>query len=60
MQSAGHPGSDKNTIKDSTWAVAYGLCMLGLSKEEKVNLGVKTTVKNGWTRFLNWLKRFLP
>jgi cell division protein FtsA len=52
--------SEKTNIKDSTWAVAYGLCMLGLSKEEKVNLGVKHAVHQGGQRIFGWLKQFLP
>jgi cell division protein FtsA len=50
----------KGHIKDSTWAVAYGLCMLGFSKEEKVNLGLKSSVHKGGEKILNWLKQFLP
>lgn len=50
----------KNHIKDSTWAVAYGLCMLGLSKEEKTTLGIKNTMNKSGEKILNWIKRFLP
>jgi cell division protein FtsA len=51
---------EKNKIKDSTWAVAYGLCMLGFSKEEKTNLGVKSNVQKGAEKVLGWIKQFLP
>lgn len=52
--------NDKSRIKDSTWAVAYGLCMLGFSKEEKNDLGVKNTVNRGVEKILGWIKQFLP
>ncbi len=51
---------EKTSIKDSTWAVAYGLCTLGLSKEEKVNLGIKHAVHKGGQRIFGWIKQFLP
>ncbi|MFZ2693814.1 MAG: cell division protein FtsA [Minisyncoccia bacterium] len=50
----------KNPIKDSTWAVAYGLCMLGLSKEEKTNLGIKNTMSKSGEKIFGWIKQFLP
>lgn len=53
-------GSEKNTIKDSTWAVAYGLCVLGFSKEEKLNLGLKTTMNQSGEKIISWIKQFLP
>lgn len=52
--------SEKNRIKDSTWAVAYGLCMLGFSKEEKSDLGMKNTVNQGVSKIFEWIKQFLP
>ncbi len=51
---------EKTTIKDSTWAVAYGLCMLGLSKEEKINLGMKNTVGKSREKVMGWIRQFLP
>ena len=50
----------KSKMKDSTWAVAYGLCMLGFSKEEKINLGLRATVNKGGEKIFGWLKQFLP
>jgi len=52
--------TEKSKIKDSTWAVAYGLCMLGFSKEEKQVLGVKNTMSRGVEKVLGWIKQFLP
>lgn len=53
-------GEQKNKIKDSTWATAYGLCMLGSSKEEKENLGLRPAVNKYGLKLLSWLKQFLP
>ncbi len=53
-------GEEKGTRKDSTWAVAYGLCMLGFSKEEKRNLGLRNTVNKSGEKIFGWLKQFLP
>jgi cell division protein FtsA len=51
---------EKSAVKDSTWAVAYGLCVLGFSKEEKINLGLKNTMNRGGEKVFNWIKQFLP
>ncbi len=50
----------KNNIKDSTWAVAYGLCMLGLSTEEKTHLGILNKIKKLIEKISDWLGKFLP
>ncbi len=50
----------KARIKDSTWAVAYGLCMLGFSKEDKKELGVKVSFNETKEKILGWIKQFLP
>ncbi len=49
----------KNTkIRDASWAVAYGLCMIGGSDgEESINIGI---VKQSKKTILNWLSQFLP
>lgn len=51
---------EKNRVKDSTWAVAYGLCTLGFSKEEKRDLGVKEKMNKGTEKVFGWIKKFLP
>ncbi len=51
---------EKNRVKDSTWAVAYGLCLLGFSKEEKRDLGMKSRVNHGAEKLFGWIKQFLP
>jgi cell division protein FtsA len=53
-------GGTKNSIKDSTWAVAYGLCVLGFSKEDTEDLGLRTKIGNTGEKILGWIKQFLP
>ncbi len=53
-------GDQKSGVRDSTWAVAYGLCMLGFSKEDKKNLGVKNTMNKTGIKIINFFKQFLP
>lgn len=48
----------KSTVRDSSWAVSYGLCIWGLSTE-KENLGI-TLVKKTKSNISNWMKQFLP
>lgn len=50
----------KTSLKDSTWAVAYGLCVLGFSKEEKTSLGLRHTSYRVWSKIWNWIKQFSP
>ena len=45
-------------IKDASWAVAYGLCMIGASgAEDSSSIGV---VKQTRHNIFNWLSQFLP
>jgi cell division protein FtsA len=46
-------------LKDSSWAVAYGLCILGFTQEKEPSLGVKM-VSETKNRIVEWVKRFLP
>ncbi len=51
---------EKSNIKDQSLSVAYGLCVIGFSKEEKNSLGI---TDKGWklmNTVLNWIKRFSP
>lgn len=50
---------NKNKIKDSAWAVAYGLTVLGNSylSEDSESLRL---VKNTKSNLTSWLKQFLP
>jgi len=50
--------SDKSKIKDSTWAVAYGLCIWGLTNDSESSHFV--TVKENAKGVMNWFRQFLP
>ena len=49
----------KNTkVRDASWAVAYGLCMIGASDgEESTAIGIAKVTKR---TILDWLSQFLP
>ncbi len=49
----------KFQIKDSSWSVAYGLCIIGSMPEEEEHLGLKQG-KNLLERLFQSLKQFLP
>lgn len=60
--SLGDPDSGLR-IKDSTWSVAYGLCVFGLSvdSENSIGLGFKRNIfKNIFNRVVDLFRRFLP
>lgn len=53
--------SDKQSFKDSTWAVAYGLCILGAHADEDMPLDTSKRFVANTTRTLKaWFKQFLP
>lgn len=45
-------------VRDSSWAVAYGLCIWGLRAEED-SMGIKIARKTGGS-IVQWIKQFLP
>ncbi len=50
--------ADKSKVKDATWAVAYGLCLWGLTNDnESSNF---STIKESAHGLLGWFKQFLP
>lgn len=51
----------KSMIRDSTWSVAYGLCIIGLlhDSSEGGGSGLKLG-KGGFKKALDWIKQFLP
>jgi cell division protein FtsA len=49
----------KNQIKDSSWSVAYGLCIMGLGNEDENQSGIRVAKKAG-NKILDWVKQFLP
>lgn len=51
---------DQSKIKDSSWAVAYGLCVWGLTADEGESpVGIGLAQKTG-SGLLQWFKQFLP
>ena len=52
------PNSEKSKIKNSTWAVAYGLCIWGLTTE--VESSKFANIKENANSVLDWFKQFLP
>jgi len=52
--------ADKFQIKDSSWSVAYGLCIISNIPDEEERLGLKKHSKNFLNKTLQVLKRFLP
>ncbi len=53
-------GDGKFVIKDSSWSVAYGLCVIGSLPEEETRLGIGKHSKAVFSKFLNFFKQFLP
>lgn len=49
-------GSTK--VKDSSWAVAYGLCIWGLKND--VDSSTLSTIRENASGILTWLRQFLP
>jgi cell division protein FtsA len=52
--------SAKFQIKDSSWSVAYGLCIIGNLPDEEERLGLKKQGKNAFNSLVKILKQFLP
>jgi cell division protein FtsA len=48
----------KSQIKDSGWAVAYGLCLWGLDSE--ISESSTQKIKQVSRRFMRWIKEFWP
>ncbi|MCR4311125.1 MAG: cell division protein FtsA [Candidatus Taylorbacteria bacterium] len=51
--------SGSGQIKDASWSVAIGLCILGLSEEDQTLNGIKMA-KKASGNILGWFKHFLP
>lgn len=61
VASIGSTTEGKSSFKDATWAVAYGLCILGLYNEEGPEIDRSTEfVKHCWRVVKRWFKQFLP
>lgn len=50
--------SQNGKVRDASWAVAYGLCIWGVSGGEE-DSGIKIARRTG-NALLNWFKQFLP
>ncbi|MEK7117735.1 MAG: cell division protein FtsA [Patescibacteria group bacterium] len=56
-------GDGKIQVKDSSWSVAYGLCIMGTIPEEEERLGLhgqNSALTNTFNKIWDWLKQFLP
>lgn len=51
-------GDSKIQIKDSSWSVAYGLCIMGSFPDEDLNMNRKGTIF--FSKIFDWFKQFLP
>ncbi len=52
---------DKNGLKDSAWAVAYGLCILGMHADTDLPIDTSSRIfENSKKTMMAWLKQFLP
>ena len=52
------PQNNKVFVKDASWSVAYGLCILGLNADNE-SVGARLT-KNAKGKMLAWIRQFLP
>jgi cell division protein FtsA len=53
-------GDGKIQIKDSSWSVAYGLCIMGTIPEEEERLALRKSGGIFVGKAVDWLKQFLP
>ena len=53
-------GNGKFQIKDSSWSVAYGLCIISNLPDEEERLGLKKHSQNMFKKIWQALKHFLP
>lgn len=53
-------GNGKVQVKDSSWSVAYGLCIIGNLPDDEEHLGLKKHGKNMFKNIWQTLKQFLP
>ncbi len=57
----GIKSSEKQNWKDSTWAVAYGLCILGTHSEEDESIDTSAQfLSKMWRSIVSSIKQFLP
>ncbi len=51
-------GAEGTKMRDSSWAVAYGLCIWGMSNEEES--GFKNALRSMWGKVRDLIMRFMP
>lgn len=52
---------EKQSYRDSTWAVAYGLCILGAHADEDAPIDTNNLFfVRVWKKIVSWVKQFLP
>lgn len=52
--------SEEN-FKDSSWAVAYGLCIFGVSADQGPSISIGfPNMRRFFSKMMQWLKQFLP
>jgi hypothetical protein len=52
---------EKQGLKDPAWAVAYGLCILGMHADQDTPIDSSTRIfESSKKTVLAWLKQFLP
>jgi len=52
--------SENKSLKNASWAVAYGLCMLGLGGENKRPSRFGRSIRGLFASFSEWFRQFLP
>lgn len=55
-----HLEGGQGTIKDSTWSVAYGLCIFGFTSNTEGSLGTGRLAKKARSTIVQFIKQFLP
>ena len=52
---------EKNGLRDSAWAVAYGLCILGVHADQDLPIDTSSRIfENSKKTLIAWIKQFLP
>lgn len=53
--------AEKQSYRDSIWAVSYGLCILGINADEDIPINTSSRIFQDSKRtIMAWLKQFLP
>ena len=52
--------AERMQLRDSSWAVAYGLTIWGFSEGDDFEVGEQSTASEMFKGAAKWLKKFLP